>query len=124
MGTEFKDGIKTFHAKSRKDWRDWLEEYLESEMAAAGQKLIDRAIVTGTWTALEAVQKSVIPEDLQKELNKDRKALKNFQQFPPSSKRIILEWILNARRPETRVKRIQETVKLAAKNIKANHYRQ
>ena len=46
------------------------------------------------------------------------------QAFPPSSKRIILEWILNAKKPETRQKRIEETVTKAAQNLQANHYRQ
>lgn len=78
----------------------------------------------GRWEALVDVQNSVIPEDLQKLLNKKKTALKNFMVFPPSSKRIILEWILNAKKAETRQKRIEETVRLTADNIKANHYRQ
>ena len=44
--------------------------------------------------------------------------------FRPSSKRIILEWILNAKRPETRRRRIEETVRLAEQNIRADHPRQ
>jgi uncharacterized protein YdeI (YjbR/CyaY-like superfamily) len=44
--------------------------------------------------------------------------------FSNSSKRNILWWIASAKRPETRQKRIEETVRLAAENIKANHYRQ
>jgi uncharacterized protein YdeI (YjbR/CyaY-like superfamily) len=36
----------------------------------------------------------------------------------------ILWWIASAKQPETRRKRIEETVALAAQNIKANHYRQ
>ena len=39
-----------------------------------------------------------------------------------SSKKIILTWILNAKTPATRSKRIAETVTLAIKNIRANHY--
>jgi uncharacterized protein YdeI (YjbR/CyaY-like superfamily) len=70
------------------------------------------------------VQNSVIPEDLLKLLKKNKTAFTNFMAFPPSSKRIILEWILQAKKTETRQKRIEETVLLAAKNIKANHYRQ
>ncbi|MFY8037702.1 MAG: YdeI/OmpD-associated family protein [Cyclobacteriaceae bacterium] len=35
----------------------------------------------------------------------------------------MLEWILNAKRTETRIKRIEETVSLAAQNIRANQYR-
>ncbi|MFN7912628.1 MAG: YdeI/OmpD-associated family protein [Bacteroidota bacterium] len=48
-------------------------------------------------------------------------ALKNWDKFSRSSKRGILEWILNAKKPETRKKRINETITLAEKNIKANH---
>ncbi|MGD1961364.1 MAG: YdeI/OmpD-associated family protein [Fulvivirga sp.] len=48
----------------------------------------------------------------------------NFDNFPKSVKRRILEWIYNAKRPETRHKRIDETVRLAAENIRANQYRQ
>ena len=93
-------------------------------IAESGQKMIDLAKQTGTWEALVDVQNSVIPEDLQKLLNKNKKALKHFLDFSPSSKRVILEWILNAKKAETRLKRIEETVRLAAENIKANHYRQ
>ena len=93
-------------------------------MTPSGQAVIDRAMKEGTWEALEQVQSAVIPDDLRKLFNKNKTALKNFQAFPPSSKRIILEWILNARQPQTRERRIAQTVELAAKNIKANHYRQ
>jgi uncharacterized protein YdeI (YjbR/CyaY-like superfamily) len=79
---------------------------------------------TGRWTALEEVQNSVVPTDLKEAFAANPIAEKNFSEFPPSSKRIILEWILNAKKPETRHKRIEETVQLAKKNIKANHYRQ
>ena len=85
--------------------------------------MIETAKQDGTWTALEAVQNAVIPQDLDQAFQKNEAAWRNFSAFPPSSKR-ILEWILNAKRPETRQKRIDETVELAARNIKANHYRQ
>jgi uncharacterized protein YdeI (YjbR/CyaY-like superfamily) len=86
--------------------------------------LIELAKQNGSWTALTDVQNDVIPDDLKQVLNKNKKALSSFEAFPSSSKRIILGWILNAKKPETRQKRITETVTLAAKNIKANHYRQ
>ena len=96
----------------------------EGTMTPAGQALIDAAKRSGAWEALVDVQNSVIPDDLQRRLDKNKTAREHFLAFPPSSKRIILEWILNAKKPETRQKRIEETVALAAKNIKANHYRQ
>ncbi len=93
-------------------------------MTESGLKLIDLAKNTGTWNALVDVQNSIIPYDLQQQLDKNKTALNNFLLFPPSSKRIILEWILNAKKNETRQKRIETTVKLATDNIKANHYKQ
>lgn len=94
------------------------------KMHASGLALVKLAKQTGTWDALVDVQNNVVPPDLAAALAKNKKARNFFEAFPPSSKRIILEWILNAKKPETRAARIKETVKLAAQNIRANHYRQ
>jgi uncharacterized protein YdeI (YjbR/CyaY-like superfamily) len=93
----------------------------EKRMHAAGMAMIQLAKETGTWSALDEVEKITLPEDLEVLLNKNKLALKNFIAFSKSSKRGILEWILNAKRTETRQKRIEETVFLAEQNIKANH---
>ncbi|HNC32333.1 MAG TPA: YdeI/OmpD-associated family protein, partial [Cyclobacteriaceae bacterium] len=90
----------------------------------AGKAMIDLARKTGTWEALISVQEGIVPDDLQKQFDKSKIAFRNFSAFPPSSKRIILEWIMNAKKPETRKQRIIQTVELAKKNIRANHYRQ
>lgn len=90
----------------------------------SGMAMIAHAKKIGSWMALEQVQSSVIPADLQAALDKNKTAKAYFDKFPPSSKRIILEWILSAKKPETRSKRIAETVSKAAGNIRANHYRQ
>ena len=115
--------------KAKSNWSKSNKERAERMIAAGlmtteGQKRIDLAKETGTWDALVDVQNSVLPDDLKLELNKNKDAMEHFNAFPPSSKRIILEWILNAKKPETRQKRIEETVRLAAENVKANHYRQ
>ena len=94
----------------------------EKKMKPAGQAMIDLAMKTGTWTALVDIENAVLPPDLQRAFNKNKIALKNFTAFPPSSKKIILEWIRNAKRAETREQRIEKAVALAAKNIRANHY--
>jgi uncharacterized protein YdeI (YjbR/CyaY-like superfamily) len=91
-------------------------------MTDAGMKMIDLAKKTGTWDALNDVDNLVIPEDLQLALQSLTHAEKNFNAFPPSTKKGILEWILNAKTPETRSKRILETATLAAQNIRANQY--
>jgi uncharacterized protein YdeI (YjbR/CyaY-like superfamily) len=88
----------------------------------AGMKMIDLAKKTGTWDALNDVDNLVIPEDLQTALQSMENAETNFNAFPASTKRGILEWILNAKTPDTRSKRILETATLAAQNIRANQY--
>lgn len=73
-------------------------------MTEVGKCMIDLAKESGTWIALEEVQKNVIPGDLQKALDGNPGLKKNFLAFPPSSKRGIPGWILNAKRQETRQK--------------------
>lgn len=91
-------------------------------MTPAGQAMIDLAKKNGSWTASIGIEKIIIPSDLKQIFDKKPKALGYFERFPPSSKQLILRWILAAKTPETRLKRIRETVKLAGKNIRANHY--
>jgi uncharacterized protein YdeI (YjbR/CyaY-like superfamily) len=92
-------------------------------MTEAGLKMIELAKQTGTWEALEEVENLVIPPDMQKMLDRNEAAKIHWENFPKFAKRGILEWILNAKRLETRQKRIEETVTLAAENKRANQYR-
>ncbi|MCE7064918.1 YdeI family protein [Dyadobacter sp. CY326] len=87
-------------------------------MMPAGQKLIDLAMQTGTWDALNDAENTIIPSDLQELFDKNETAFKNFQAFPPSAKRLILTWISAAKRPETRTQRIVQTVEKAAENVR------
>ena len=89
-------------------------------VATAGLEAIRIAKERGTWTALDEVEQLLVPPDLQKLFDKNKTAAGYWEKFPPSAKRGILEWIMNAKKPETRLKRIQQTVELAEKNTKAN----
>ena len=90
-------------------------------MTDAGRAMIELAKEKGTWNALDDVEQIIIPDDLQKLFTKNKKAKQHWETFSRSVKRSILEWISNAKRTETRTKRIQETVTLAAQNIRANY---
>lgn len=92
-------------------------------MRPEGQAMIDLAKNTGAWDALETAGNAIIPDDLQQAFDANQTAFENFARFAPSSKRLILEWILNAKRPETRQKRITQSVEMAARNERANHPR-
>lgn len=94
----------------------------EGRMQPAGIKMVDLAKETGTWSALDDVDQLIIPADLSAEFDKNPQALSFWEGFSKSSRRGILEWILNAKRPETRIQRIEETVRLASGNVKANQY--
>jgi uncharacterized protein YdeI (YjbR/CyaY-like superfamily) len=91
-------------------------------MMPAGQQKIDAAKADGNWTALDGVERLETPPDLATALAAQPPAATNFDAFPRSVKRGILEWILAARRPETRAKRIEETARLAAGNVRANQW--
>lgn len=91
-------------------------------MMPAGQAMIDIAKMNGKWDALNEVDQLIIPKDLKDTFKAYPGAAKNFDAFPPSTKRGILEWIGNAKTPATRTKRLIETASLAAKNIRANQY--
>lgn len=194
---EIYNGIATFYAKTREDWRKWLESNHQSQksvwliiykkesetpsvyypeavdealcfgwidskpnkrddksyyqffakrnprsnwskvnkekvaklikqglMQNAGYEMVEIAQKNGTWTALDKVENLTLPDDLLELFLKNKTAFDHWENFPRSSKRGILEWIGNAKKPETRLKRMEETVSLAEKNVKANHYRQ
>ncbi|MGB0525104.1 MAG: YdeI/OmpD-associated family protein [Flammeovirgaceae bacterium] len=95
----------------------------EERMAEAGLQMVKQAKELGTWNALDEVENLIVPPDLQEAFSQYETAQANFETFPKSAKRSILEWIFNAKRTETRAKRIQETAELASKNIRANQYR-
>ena len=95
----------------------------ENRMALSGLQLVELAKSNGTWDALNDVENLVIPTEMMKLFETNEKAYTNWKKFPDSVKRGILEWIFNAKRKETRLKRIKETVDLASENIRVNQYR-
>lgn len=92
-------------------------------MTAPGLAKVEAAQRDGSWNALDAVEALEIPPDLAQALAATPAAQAYFEAFPRSVKRGILEWIANAKRPETRAKRVEETARLAAQNIRANQWR-
>lgn len=92
-------------------------------MTPAGLAKIEAAKQDGSWNALDAVEALEIPSDLAEALASYVSAAANFDAFPRSVKRGILEWIVSAKKPETRAQRVAETARLAQDNIRANQWR-
>lgn len=90
-------------------------------MTQAGREKIDDAKRDGSWNYLDDIENLVIPADLSSALKENKAAQKAFDAFNKSAKKVILLWIKTAKRRETREKRVRETVRLAAKGLKAAH---
>lgn len=114
--------------KPRSGWsrpnKERVERLIQAGlMRPAGMAKIAAAQQDGSWSALDAVEALEIPPDLAAALADNPPATEHFTNFPRSVKRAILEWISQARKPETRAKRVEETARLAAQNIRANQWR-
>ncbi|WP_118972741.1 YdeI/OmpD-associated family protein [Taibaiella koreensis] len=62
------------------------------------------------------------PEDFRKALSENKKAQAIFEQFAPSHRKEYLEWILEAKREETRAKRIAQALEWMAEG-KPRHWK-
>ncbi|MBD2464466.1 YdeI/OmpD-associated family protein [Oscillatoria sp. FACHB-1407] len=114
--------------KPRTGWSKLNKERVERLMAQGlmmppGLAKVEAAKQDGSWNALDAIEALEIPPDLEAALISCAPAQQNFEAFPRSVKRGILEWIASAKKPETRAKRIAETAQLAAQNMRANQWR-
>lgn len=84
-----------------------------------GLQIIELAKQNGSWTALDDVEKGIIPEDLHSEFDRNQIAFKNYQKFAPSYRKSYLYWLNQAKREATRQKRITEIIQLCTHNIKS-----
>lgn len=115
--------------KARTGWSKPNKERIEKMLAAglmapAGLEKVEAAKQDGSWSKLDGVEALEIPADLRLALDSNPPAAANWEAFPRSTKRGILEWIVQAKRPETRAKRVEETARLAAQNLRANQWQQ
>lgn len=110
--------------KSKSVWskvnKDHLKELkAKGLMHESGLKSIKIAKKNGSWTALDDVEKGIIPEDLKLAFDKELKAFDNYQSFTKSQRKSYLYWLNQAKRNETRQKRITEIISLCKQGIKS-----
>ncbi len=100
-------------------------DYLTSEnlMQEAGYKTIEIAKKNGSWAILDEVEALVIPEDLKGEFANYNGSMEYFDSLSKSVKKILLYWVVSAKRKETRQKRILEIAENASKNLKPKQFR-
>jgi uncharacterized protein YdeI (YjbR/CyaY-like superfamily) len=89
------------------------------EMQPAGLKAIEAAKKDGRWERAYESQKNIsVPDDFQAALNKNKKAKVFFETLNSVNRYAILFRIHNAKRAETRAKRIQQFVEMLERNEK------
>jgi uncharacterized protein YdeI (YjbR/CyaY-like superfamily) len=83
-------------------------------MTPAGLAKIDAAKRDGSWSALDSVEALEEPEDLAAALDAVPRARRFFDALPPSSRKPTLWWVVSAKRPGTRARRIALIVERSA----------
>ena len=89
------------------------------EIKAAGLREVERARADGRWdAAYDSPSTATVPEDLLRELEKNEQASEFFSELDGRNRYAILYQIQDAKRPETRVRRIAKYVAMLAEREK------
>ena len=110
--------------RSRSKWskvnRKKVTELIErGEMKAAGLREVERAKADGRWdAAYDSPSTATVPDDLRRELEKNEKAWAFFCELDGRNRYAILYQIQDAKRPETRARRIAKYVAMLAEQKK------
>jgi uncharacterized protein YdeI (YjbR/CyaY-like superfamily) len=94
----------------------------ENRMSKAGLDCIVIAKENGSWEILDSVEELLIPEDLMLELSRRTDATEFFHSLSKSVKKMMLQWIVLAKRSETRQKRILEIAEAAEKKMRPKQF--
>lgn len=112
---------KGIWSKINKDKVDRLTA--ENLIHEAGYRAIELAKENGSWSILDEVEALIIPEDLKKAFDERTGSLEFYESLSKSAKKILLGWVVLAKRAETRQKRITEIADNASKNLKPKQFR-
>lgn len=92
----------------------------EGRMTEAGLAKVRAAKRLGTWTKLDAIDRDAgVPGELLRALEAEPSVRALFEKLPPSQKKLWSWWIVSAKRPETRERRIAETIRRVAAGRRA-----
>jgi uncharacterized protein YdeI (YjbR/CyaY-like superfamily) len=90
----------------------------QGRMTWWGLKAFDER--TGKVSTLERFNAGqvAVPDGFEAALRRNERAWANFQNMAPSHRKRYLLWVSEAKKPETKEKRIAEAVRLVEKNVK------
>jgi len=83
----------------------------EGRMKPAGLREVERAMSDGRWdAAYDSPSTATVPEDLQRELDRNEEAKNFFATLDSQNRYAILYRIQDAKKPETRARRIEKYI--------------
>ncbi|MEA2599320.1 MAG: hypothetical protein QOF89_312 [Acidobacteriota bacterium] len=103
---------RTARSKWSKVNRDKAQALIkENRMKPAGLAAVEQARSDGRWeAAYDAQSKASVPEDLQRELDRNPQAAAFFATLDSANRYAVLYRIQEAKKPETRARRIEKFV--------------
>ena len=91
----------------------------KGEMRHAGLREVERAKADGRWeAAYDAQSTTTVPDDMRRELEKNQRALEFFSKLDSRNRYAILYRIHDAKKSETRARRIEKYVAMLAEQKK------
>lgn len=92
-------------------------------ISPAGISCIEIAKQNGSWQILDDVENLLIPADLASALAKDPEAEAYFSRLSKSVTKAVLQWIVLAKRSETREKRIAAVLRFSIERYVPKQFR-
>ena len=92
------------------------------KMLPAGLVSVETAKSNGAWNSFDDVEAYKVPEDLSSKLLSHAGAEAFFLSLSKSARKAILQWLVQAKQPHTRQKRITEIAELAAQKRKPKQF--
>ena len=83
-------------------------------MTPAGRRVLDAAKADGSWTRHDEVEDRIVPDDLAAAFAARPGSREHWDGFTASQQKAVLGWIVTAKRPATRQKRVDEAADQAA----------
>lgn len=92
---------------------------IAGKMKASGMLQVEQAKADGRWaSAYESQSRMSVPDDFQNELDKNQKAQEFFKTLNSVNRYAFLYRIQTAKRPETRIARIQKFIEMLERSEK------
>jgi uncharacterized protein YdeI (YjbR/CyaY-like superfamily) len=79
-------------------------------MTEAGRRAIEVAKANGWWMIYDPVESLTEPDDLTAALDRSPRARRVWDSFPPSTRKMMLWWVVSASRPDTKARRVATIV--------------